>query len=217
MRGALVLLGLVSNGATGCSSSEGGAPPATGSTDAAAEGGNISSDAAASPDVGTQVDLDACMRERVWLESATSFTLHEDAGPPSSPGGDAGCTEGGVTFGFSLATKVLSERSCAGDAIIENKLTFTAVPPDLLALLTPLQTTCAPGCSTTPLLDLHLMVDDADAGKRAYESSAYASCAESGATGPIIRFADLRSLKIKMESLLAACSDGGMPDGGRCN
>jgi hypothetical protein len=216
MNHVCLVVGLALTLAVGCSGDDNtGAPP---SSDAAPDV-ELPHEAATTLDgADASVDPDACMRERVWTASSTGFTLHEDAGPPSAPGGDAGCAEGGVTFVFSVSAKTITERKCKDQAVVETTLVLTTVPADLLALLTPLQTSCTPGCSTD-LADIHLTVQDGATDMRTFESTAYSLCGESGATAPIIRFADLRSLRIKLGALLAACdSDGGTgaPEGGSC-
>ena len=192
----------------GCSGDDKNDAPAGVQQDAAPEAAPEVDSASTADVVGVPVDLDACMRDKVWTTSSTGFTLHEDAGSPSAPSGDAGCSEGGTTLVFSLTAKTLTERKCKGAAVVESTLTLTAIPPDLLALLNPLQTSCTPGCGTG-LPDIHFVVQDG-AEKRSFDSSAYSLCPDSGSTHPIIRFADLRSLRLKVESLLAVCdSDGG--------
>jgi hypothetical protein len=119
---------------------------------------------------------------------------------------------------FSLTAKTLTERKCEGTAVVESTLTLAAIPADLLALLNPLQTSCAPGCGTG-LPDIHFVVQDG-ADKRSFDSSAYSLCPDSGSMHPIIRYADLRSLRLKVESLLAVCdSDSGAtsPEAGSCS
>jgi len=192
----------------GCSGDDKNEAPSGVQQDAAHEA-TPEVDATSTADVASEpADLDACVRDKVWTTSSTGFTLHEDAGSPSAPNGDAGCSEGGVTFVFSLTAKTLTERKCKGAAVVESTLALNAIPPDLLALLNPLQTSCTPGCGTG-LPDIHFVVQDG-ADKRAFDSSAYSLCPESGATHPIIRFADLRSIRLKVEGLLAVCdSDSG--------
>jgi len=192
----------------GCSGDDKNEAPSAVQPDAAPEAAP-EVDSSSTADVSSvPVDLDACMRDKVWTMSSTGFTLHEDAGSPSAPSGDAGCSEGGVTFVFSLTAKTLTERKCKGAAVVESALTLTAIPADLLALLNPLQTSCTPGCGTG-LPDIHFVVQDG-ADKRSFDSSAYSLCPDAAATHPIIRFADLRSLSLKVEALVAVCdSDSG--------
>jgi hypothetical protein len=216
MNHARLVAGLAVALAVGCSGNDKNEAPPPDLQDAAPDA-ELPHDAA-TIDSSEVLDLDACMREKVWTASSTGLTLHEDAGPPSAPSGDAGCSEGGVTFVFSLSAKTLTERKCKDHAVVEIGLVLPAVPADLVALLTPLQTSCAPGCGTG-LPDLHLVVQDGAAANRTFDSSAYASCVDSSATNPIIRFADLRSLRLKLGDLLAVCdSEGGAaaPEAGSC-
>lgn len=205
--------------AIACSGSDKNDAPAVGALQDGAPEAEQPSDAATTGDGSdATVDPDACMREKVWTASSTGFTLHEDAGPPSAPSGDAGCSEGGVTFVFSSSAKTITERQCQGATVVESTLVLGAVPTDLLALLTPLQTSCTPGCSTG-LSDLHLVVQDGAAAMRTFDSSAYSLCGDSSSTSPIVRFADLRSLRIRLGALLAACdadSGAALPEGGSC-
>jgi len=105
---------------------------------------DVTGDVTTSNDGGPSSDA-ACVPSPVWLAGDEGFTYAQLGGFTAAPAPDAGCSEVGSTYEYSVASKMLTQHLCNFDALIDNTVRLTDLEAsELVTKLESLRTTCPP-------------------------------------------------------------------------